>query len=349
MSTYHNYNYQNFWHHVSFPENQKAMINYFNQFIVSSFDANVQVHLLTEFIPRKEINHYLIDVPLICINDDKYIETQGSNKPYKNPQKFYSYRDLIKRHPNMLSYEERIRARRKIIISNNLIFARGGYHTSFKIYKQPISCVIVTYAAPQLENRFLEYSLYIKPITRYSKGIQISKVLYFDNHSYYDDIKKDILLILSTINLYCENKKKAYVHIVAAGTGFFSVVPEVGNINVHIYPLILQVYAEILGDKYHFKNIDTLCLLDFDGKFQMRKTFDNIKVTYERNRDVLDFTYLNINDYTLCLINPGDAFSAIGNELGYESVEAEIGNNTTLRITQNYFYNSEVLKNIVAR
>ena len=48
----------------------------------------------------------------------------------------------------------------------------------------------------------------------------------------------------------------------------------------------------------------------------------------------------------LVIVNPSDSFAIVANEFGYQSVEAEIGNNSTIRLDQAHMFNTELLNPI---
>lgn len=344
ISKFRDYKENNFWHTISYPKSIKnQMIQYFNKFIVSNFNSDTRVYFLSKIINQEDLFVYISAVPMVCINSGNYMVMPHSSKnPYGDSTVFRSNDLIRKKYPYLLTYEERMKARRKIIISNNIIFAHGGYRSDQKLCEVPTPCVIITYAAPQFSNIHLEYQLYIQ---KQPTKIKLKDKLYFDDVKYLSDMKEDILLILSSIDDYCTDRNKAYIHVVAAGTGLFSNVKGFGNIKEHLYPLLLKAYSHVL-ENYMFDNIKIICLLDFDGMFKMKRIFDNIKVTYQSNRDVADFEYLKHPEkYTLVAINPGNIFSAVGNSIGYGSVESAMAINTTMVITQNYFYNLEALRN----
>ena len=336
---YRDFGDYNFWH---LPEYQVINRKQFDDFITQFFDDDIRVYYLDKYIRFIDMSKYLVYVPLVAINGDGYVRLRGNDIPFVDGLEITNY----KQRSDLITYDERIKARRKVILSNNLLFGYGGYKSEQVAYKKPVKCIILTYAAPQLENLNLEYQLFISK-NNIPKSIRLNNGAYFDMIKYTQTIREDVSLILHAIEDYCSDKHSAYVHVVAAGTGFFANVPNVGNIGHLLMPIILESYLIVLRNN-RFENIGVLCLLDFTSNNQFSYTgkINNVNIITEKNRDVADFNYVKSN-YSFVAINPGDAFSSIGNEAPNASVEAALGNCSTLRITQNFFYNPSIFDNAI--
>ena len=63
----------------------------------------------------------------------------------------------------------------------------------------------------------------------------------------------------------------------------------------------------------------------------------------ENRRDVLLWTPAEAAAHVCGVLNAGDCYCIPGNEFGYCSVEAMIGNNTDLRVVQSYLHNPYIL------
>lgn len=146
------------------------------------------------------------------------------------------------------------------------------------------------------------------------------------------------------------NRKKGYFKKTAIGTGFFADVVRSGiNIGDTLMPLILRAVEEPLS-AHSYPNIAAIEFPDFSGRglftpaqSRIKNAKNDIEFVKAPYRDVLDFDQETRERYVCGVLNPGDCFACVGNELGYGSVEAMIGNNTTVRRTQCYIWNEEVL------
>lgn len=88
--------------------------------------------------------------------------------------------------------------------------------------------------------------------------------------------------------------------------------------------------ADKLWDMWDFKKFHRSC----------NKHIDIVTLD---GQDLLNFTPEQIHNNRCVIVNAGDVFSLPGNEFGYGSVDAMVGNNTTLRITQSYLTNQTLL------
>ena len=140
--------------------------------------------------------------------------------------------------------------------------------------------------------------------------------------------------------------RKGYMKVSAIGTGFFA---DVANIYINIgnllMPLLLKAVPKAILS-HDYSNIGVLEFPDFSGDGLFTPTepeLKGIKLVAAPDRDVLEFTSDTREKYMLGLLNLGDCFSCVSNELEYSSVEAMIGNNTTVRMTQCYIWNERIL------
>ncbi|MCJ1245954.1 hypothetical protein MMC30_003158 [Trapelia coarctata] len=130
----------------------------------------------------------------------------------------------------------------------------------------------------------------------------------------------------------------------AVGTGFIADVTRSGiNIGNTLMPLILRAVEQTLST-HSFPNIAAIEFPDFSGRglFTQSQTHvendkNNIVFVKAPYREVLEFDKETRERYVCGVLNPGDCFACVGNELGYGSVEAMIGR------TQCYIWNEEVL------
>jgi hypothetical protein len=112
--------------------------------------------------------------------------------------------------------------------------------------------------------------------------------------------------------------------------------------------LMLEGIHEALTKKA-FPNIAVIEFPDFsnDGMFTPKKEWTDLKskirIVKGKKRDTLLWTDEEKEKFVLGTLNPGDCFSIPGNEFNYGSVEAMIGNNTSMRLDQAYFHNPYLL------
>ena len=70
---------------------------------------------------------------------------------------------------------------------------------------------------------------------------------------------------------------------------------------------------------------------------------NGVRIVKGLRRDVLQWTPEEAAEYTCGALNAGDCYCIPGNEFGYCSVEAMIGNNTDMRVGQHYLHNPYML------
>lgn len=146
------------------------------------------------------------------------------------------------------------------------------------------------------------------------------------------------------------DRKKGYFKVTAIGMGFFADVVRSGiNIGDTLMPLMLRAVEETLS-AHSYPNLAAIKFPDFSGRglftpalSRISNAKNDIEFVKAPYRDVLDFDQETRERYVCGVLNPGDCFACARNELGYGSVEAMIGHNTTVRRTQYYIWNEEAL------
>ncbi len=334
-------------------------------------------------------------------SQDRTISSQGKRRDLKN---------VADGDPELLSPQERMLARKKIIISESLAFKKGGYPRGDATeLAKPHAVLISTRAAPQFEMDYLEYRHFIvdpirnaqvvsdpvfmsryqqnqmipshqavqqllgnenetkdwlrlkvgdQYLVRTEKGYALSNnqhaALILNKKALLQSLKEDILLeltaqndMLGEMNQRDKMAKQGLFKATLSGLGFFAKIDNQYSITPQLMPLFFQAYADVL--KTHtFSNIAVIEFPTFEPKSEeaFKAAFDNNQpkaITVQpKKRDVLDFTEEEQAKYHCAVSNPGDCFSLPGNEESYASVEAAIGNNTTLRRDQVYLTNSAV-------
>ena len=162
-------------------------------------------------------------------------------------------------------------------------------------------------------------------------------------------IQEDILLLLTAVNESAKQAgKPAFLKATAVGMGFFAQVNCEYDISHHLYPYYLRAFRDLLatGLYPHIAEVEFPLFSDLFEQFYngifITNSYGGVRVSQSR-RDVLKFSEEECDKYYLCVVNPSDANALPGNEWTSTSVEASIGNNTSLRFDQVYLMNPEVL------
>ena len=320
--------------------NKYLHINLLDNFL-DNFQTSVKVYYSKKYINTPTQAFLLLNcIPVISINGDEYLKLPNGNELSKMDQ------SIVNRY-NLLNYEERKTARHIVVISKDLIIASGGYNNPITFKTKPRNYWNISLPGPQFELPYLEASDLI--ITHLSKNYQEVKInpkkygaikivdSFLLAEKYKQIIKEDLLLVTHAWSKSL-GSKLGCLRLVAVGMGFFANLwTGEGNISNLLIPLFMEVLMEII----HFipNNITDLELLDFTGSFRppqlkigTSQRFGFITIHHRHNLDV--YAEPIILNREIGVINPSDAFSWKGNEYDYQSVEAMMGNNSTLRITQ---------------
>ncbi|HAT1129373.1 TPA: type IV secretion protein Dot [Legionella pneumophila] len=345
-------------------------------------------------------NHYLksphdalIKIPAINVAGDRAVVFQDGLANEGKPDYFAK---IPNGHPYLLSPRERLLAAKKIVYSDSLVFATGGYPNTnpLKQYNKPFFASIFSLAGANFEvphqhatvftldqfNQSLHKSTHFshlydgvptnfsdakKAIGDYDTHETMSRIrvglftllgrrtdgsyrptlfkdssIIFLTSPYFRHQLEDVSMLLSAVNEKgLEAGKPALLKATAVGMGFYAKIDTSYGIQHLLFPYYLRAYKKLLVEQSYpwiaeieFPIFDEAQQEQFDRVFEDYK--GPIKV-YRSERDVLKLTEEEIKKYTPCILNPSDAFAYTGNEWGYGSVEAMIGNNTSLRIDQN--------------
>lgn len=141
--------------------------------------------------------------------------------------------------------------------------------------------------------------------------------------------------------------RRGWLKGTAIGMGFFAQMGGgVGSIAHHLMPLMLHAWHTVLTSHDWSPWIAVLELPDFSGGGQYTPAWGDSPVNGVRivkgsskRRDVFLFTPDEARDYVPGALNAGDCYCIPGNEFGYASVEAAMGNNSDIRVVQNYQHN----------
>ncbi|MFA6302645.1 MAG: type IV secretion protein Dot [Legionella sp.] len=180
-------------------------------------------------------------------------------------------------------------------------------------------------------------------------GFSKQNAVIFLSEAYFRHQLEDISLLLTSVNKSAEQAgKPALLKATAVGMGFFAKVNDVYDIQHVLFPNYLRAFHKLLTEQSYpwIEKIEFPIFNDLQ-----RDMFDTIlkdaksPVTLVRTtRDVLEFGETEIKNNYIAAVNPSDTFAYTGNEWGYDSVEAMIGNNSSLRYDQVPNLNPEILK-----
>jgi hypothetical protein len=285
------------------------------------------------------IRRLIVRVPFICVNGGEMqngiaFSSWKSAELHKQTNKY----DLI-------TSDERILSRRKAICSAVQVFAKGGYpkNTNKKItmYTKPLHCIMVSVLGPQMDVPVLDAKYFIRNHT--------DGTLYFDKDLYFASVKHDVYLWLHSFNEMVKlqaDGRKGLLKLCRVGAGFFAHIKEM-NVNVgnDVAACILYAVAYIL-DHFAFSHIAVIELMWFDTEkwfeLQEQMIFNGVKLRSSK-KDVLAFDAADVAQFHIGITNASDSFSCVGNEMGYESLESYLGNNTSMRVDQVYHWNPHLL------
>ena len=333
----------------------------------------VRVFYLPDYVGGSEILKTITHVPYICTSGDSYIQTQDQKiQP--------SLEAARKSYPDLISNNERRVSRGKCIASVARCYAIGGYKTQVQPLPRSdlFDCIVVSGAGPQFEAPYLDYADFI--LTEKSHGSRLKR---YGRFGKIPDKWKDIVeaskscedfvrigsgervfhkagyLVSMTECMHLwltafdqmiplvSKELRGFFKISAIGCGFFSDVAGAStNIGTMLMPILVQA-TEAALEAHSYPNLARIEFCDFskDGSFAPSgRSVNGVDTTHGPRSDVLDFSRDAKESYVVGLLNPSDCFACVGNETRYLSVESMIGDNTTIRHTQCYIWNSEVLE-----
>jgi len=142
----------------------------------------------------------------------------------------------------------------------------------------------------------------------------------------------------------------AWVQLPGVGMGFFASYLMGANISSQLIPLFLQGLQRALDVELaagRLIRIGALELCDFtrDGSFRLHTDrAGHIALVHGVRRGVLSLDHVDRTRFLPVVVNAGDSFALPGNEYGYTSVEAMLGENTSMRRSQVYLSNPALLE-----
>ncbi|MBU0651226.1 DUF4804 domain-containing protein, partial [bacterium] len=342
------------------------------------------------------LNRLLTKVQKVCVDGDQYFKTLDrqefkGNKAVKVLASIGDEKNAIG-FDKALVLEERKKSRKKVIASDSLVFAKGGYPASSKIEENtnPQECIVISAAGPQFEmmNK-LEYQDFIIDLSqnqskttnefsmRYCKStngdipdfytvnkqmgnkketenyLKISDTMILNKEALLNSYIEDIYLILKSFDQMVADKnkregtnKKGYFKTLGLGLGFFANIAGINDIGECLAPVMVEAYNKVLNN-YKFENIGQIDFSAFGhletalNKYPLDNKINGIEITSGK-KDIFDFDGINRDEYIVGALNPSDSNALVGNELNYQSVEAMMGENSTITVDQTFITNDKL-------
>ena len=249
------------------------------------------------------------------------------------------------RRYGLVSHEERILARRKVVCTPVHVLARGGYpkpsNAKVTVLERRKRCLMLSVLGPQMDESALDAKYFVK---RDRNGEH-----FFDDRLYLRSITHDVFLWLYAFDAMVRiqgDGRKGLLHMCRVGCGFFAEIRAMGvNVGDRVAACMVEAVRRVLRVR-KFEHIAAIDLVRFDVAdwFAGNATIVRGGVEIRANvKDALDFDDDDYAKYHIGVTNASDSWSAIGNEMGYDSLEAMLGNNTTLRVNQVYHWNPHLL------
>lgn len=191
---------------------------------------------------------------------------------------------------------------------------------------------------------------------KFSTSFFQKNVILFDRDAYFNNLVEAFILLFSSVEKMVDPHKKTYLKLPFMGMGYFAKIDCAYDIKNLLTPIYITALEHVLKHK-NFAGLDTIEIPVFDEETQIiidlfvknnNSKINNVNLIFLPFNDVLNFTGINETEYNLCVLNPGDANSLPGNEVGYSpnhptSVESAIGNNTDIRTVQNFMLNDNLV------
>ncbi|AYV87012.1 MAG: DUF4804 domain-containing protein [Sylvanvirus sp.] len=311
-------------------------MNEINEIKDMSRCINARIYYLARHIHPNLIPRLLMCVPQICVDQDHHIQL-------KSGQLCFSYEEALRYDSTLLTYEERILSRKKIIVSTSRLYAQGGYKTSFMKLSSPVPVIIVSACGAQFDVLELDAKLFVTASTR----------PIFLKDRFLESLKEDIQLWIRALKHYGSIgtvPQRYHFRICPIGAGFFAQHAILGDLSCDIQTLILQAFVDVLQHTnvpHDMNPIDHVEFTFFDlvliNPCIIQQLHQLFPCSFTMN-DICQPLPPHQAHRQLVILNPSDSFCEIGNELEYSSVESEIGNNTTLRTDQSYRTNTDILR-----
>jgi len=262
----------------------------------------------------------------------------------------------LHKQDNLISYNDRVLARRKVVCTPCMIYAKGGYgegNEKVKVLSKPQQCIMLSVLGAQLDDKNLDYRYFIEKNPELDGQLELNQKLFFKS------LVHDVYLWFHAFNImvmkekfYNKNdteEKGGLLRLCKVGAGFFADVPGMEEHQGKTVSKLLLLASILVIKLWKFDYIDAVEFLYFDEKpFKIEYPHGSMitnrtKILYS-NKDILDIPAEYTDKYYVGITNPSDSFSMIGNEFGYDSVEAMLGNNTSLRLNQVYHWNGHMVE-----
>jgi len=285
--------------------------------------------------PKDWITRLLVRVPFIYVNagelqDGKYFRRWNDPTLTKATKQY----DLI-------SNEERVLSRRKIICTPVQVIAKGGYphgHDEVKLLSNQKRVIMLSVLGPQLDTQDkFDHSYFI---SSNKNGVK-----FLDQPLFFRSAVLDVYLWMHGFNEMVKlqnDGRQGLLKVAKVGAGFFAKVPDLKEHQGDNVTSCLWKAFHFIMTQVKFSHIAVVEFLFFDSIDQGQEQIGKYEVRYNTT-DILNISKKDYKEYNIGITNPSDAWSCVGNEMGYDSLEAMLGNNTTLRLNQVYHWNKNLL------
>ena len=266
---------------------------------------------------------------------------------------------------DLLSLEERMQARKKVITMRSTIYAVGGCGPFLRqVLPKHLQTEILILFSPTIDwdLRGLDAETFFIIHNRMPKQriLHIGNDLFLDDHAYAACIAEDVTLLLMAAEeeqFRQKRDKKLWIKLTPLGIGHGVYLWN----GIHIGPFLIRAFFHgVLSalNALEWKKIGAVEIVDITKQNALTPLWpskvNNIHIVTKRKRDVLDFRNSSIcleeddtvleSDFDAALVCPGDVFAYPGNEFYDTCVNSMIGNNTSMRRMGNPLHNTAFSK-----
>jgi hypothetical protein len=250
---------------------------------------------------------------------------------------------------DLLAPHERRRARRVVVASYVAVHAMGGYNAPLRLLDVPWQAVAISVAGPQFEVDYLEAQEFVSVGSSRIRGavpirLDGQTLAHLDADAYERAMRRDISLWLAAFSDFVGPSRRGWLRLTAAGMGFFAMYLRRVDLSPTLMSRFLAALRSLAEEGGVPANVRVIELPDFAaGRYWLGREGEGDKAIGIGGVTFLHAPRLDILSppdaevlrcYAVGFINPADAFSWKGNEGGWASVEAMVGDNTDMRYVQ---------------
>ncbi|KTD52965.1 hypothetical protein [Legionella quateirensis] len=210
--------------------------------------ATVKVFFNKNYFPDElAVQHSLTKIPAVNVSGDRSGYFQNGMSFPQNPDFFAT---IPNDHPELLSPLERLTSAKKLVYSDSLVFATGGYPfiNPLKLYPQPINVGLFSLAGAAFENNYLHYRLFMLDRQNFKIDIARFESLFKNLPTEYKEAQRELGIYDLNQSLIRIRTGLPYLARTASGT---------------YYPSFTQSNAVIFQSEAYFRHLleDTSLLL----------------------------------------------------------------------------------------